>query len=173
MVVARIGVAAVAVLAAAGQGLLVVALDRAHAAGFEQRPDLLGVGSEAAEVTQAVERLGAARRRLLEQGAQGMVVVVDAAEHRDPGERPLDRCRVGAAAEILLDRPPALPGVQAAAMSLDRPAKLAEGDQLLAPGRHPPVGGQLGLGRFGGAAQLALLIFDQPLTHAQILKSGS
>jgi hypothetical protein len=74
VVVARVGVAAVAVLAPGGQRLLVVALERAHAALVEERPHLLRVRAEAAEVAQAVERLGAAAAGVLEQRGQRQVV---------------------------------------------------------------------------------------------------
>jgi hypothetical protein len=95
MVVAGVGIAAVAVLAAGGERFLVVALDRADVARFEQRPDLLRIRAEAAEVAQAVDRIDRSPRGLFEQRGEGEMVVVDPAEDEDAPVRPLDRSRIG------------------------------------------------------------------------------
>src|ERR1700674_3831060 len=91
MIVARVGIAAVAVLASGRQRLLVVALDGPHAAGEQQRPDPLRLGAEAAEVAQAVDRLRTAPRGVREHRGKRQVVAVDAAEDGHLTERSLDR----------------------------------------------------------------------------------
>jgi hypothetical protein len=94
VVVPRVGVAAVAVLAAGGERLLVVALDGEDASLLQQRPDLFGIRPEGAEVAQAIDGLGAAPGRVLQERGQGEMVAVDAAEDRDPGVGAFDRSRV-------------------------------------------------------------------------------
>ena len=59
MVVARIGVAAVAVVRAAGQGFLVVALYRGQAAPPQDLQSAVGMGPESPEVTEQEDRLRA------------------------------------------------------------------------------------------------------------------
>ena len=155
MVVARIGVAAVAVLAAEGERLLVVALDREHASLGEEGPDLFGVGPEAAEVAQAVDGLGAAAAGVLQQRGQGKVVVVDAAEDGDPGVGALDGNRILRAGSVGAQRRRALLRGEAQARAGGGLAEQGEGHQLLAPGGHAAVSGQLGPG-------VAFLLGDIP-----------
>ncbi len=163
MVVARVGVAAVAVLAARRQGLLVVALDRQHPALLEERPDLVGVGAEAAEVAQAVERFGAAARGVVEERCERVGVVVDAAEDGDLRVGAFDRRRVLARGAVAAHLGPALVGAEGAPVAARRAAELGQRHELLAPGRHAAVGGELGA--LGGAARLGVVVFRRALAH--------
>ena len=60
MIVARIGVAALAVREAIADRVVVIALDALDAVLLEQRTNTVGVGAESAKVAQAVNGLDAA-----------------------------------------------------------------------------------------------------------------
>src|SRR5215210_1074375 len=143
MVVARIGVAAVAVLAAGGERLLVIALDRPYVPLDEQGPDLLGIRAEAAEVAQAVDRLGSAAGGVLEQRAQAVVVVVDAAEDGDARPGALDLRRIREGRRVVADCRGPLRFREPLAGLGARAAELVQRNELLPPGgetaveRHP------------------------------------
>ena len=150
MVVARVGVAAVAVVAPARQRLLVVPLDRAHPAFLEQAPDLLRTGPEGTQVAQAVERLDAARAGVFQQGAECDVVAVDTAEDRDARERTLDLDAVGRAVEKPDALGPATAFVQQSTGRRDGFPEALERHQLLTPGGEAAVFDQVRRGVSGG-----------------------
>ena len=140
-----------------------------HAPLSEQRPDLLRIGAEAAQVAQAVDRLGAPPGGVLQQLQESQVVVVDAAEDGDARVRTLDRRgivqpgRVGAQGRL------ALSGSQPQAGPGGGLAEVADGDQLLPPGRHAAVGGELG----PRLARLLVEILGRTVGHPDFLRPAA
>jgi len=143
VVVPRIGISAVAILAAGGERLLVVPLDGAHTALDEQRPDLLRLGPEAAEIAKAVDRLGTAAGRVFQQRGEPEAVVVDASEDRDAAIRPFDRRRVWSRSGVGLDRRGPFFRAEAQARGGGGGAEVAQWDEPLAPGGEAAMRGQL------------------------------
>ena len=139
VIVARIGVPAVAVLAATRQRLLVVALDAPDPALLEQRPDLLRPGTEAAEIAETVHGLGTTSPRILQQRRQRKVVAVRAAEHGNPGVRPFDPGVVPIRGNESIDRTLSCCGVEPAPRAGRGAAELVEWNEPLPPGRLAAV----------------------------------
>ena len=83
MVVARIGVAAVAVRRAGRDRVVVVAAHDADVMRPQQRQHAGGIRPEAAKVTETEDGLGVAASRVGQHGGQRLGVRVHAAEHRD------------------------------------------------------------------------------------------
>ncbi len=84
LVVARVAVAATAVVVAPADGHVVVAGDALHAVVDQQRPHCVGLGSETAQIAQAEQALTASAPGVVEEGAQGVGVRVHAAADPDP-----------------------------------------------------------------------------------------
>ena len=80
MVVARIGVAAVAVVGVGREGLLVVPLDAGDARLEKNGEDAVRVRAEGPEISEGVERVRSPVARALDRGFEGACVAVDAAE---------------------------------------------------------------------------------------------
>jgi len=83
VVVARVGVTAVAVGGGRRDRLVVVAPHDAHAVGAQQREHAIGVRTEAAEVAEAKDGVGVAPARVGQDGGERLGVRVHAAEDRD------------------------------------------------------------------------------------------
>jgi hypothetical protein len=83
VIVAWIRIAAAAVGLALGERLVVVALNGEDAALLEQGEDPVRMRPEAAHVAEAEHRLRVAPARVLQRGAEGEGIVVDAAEDGD------------------------------------------------------------------------------------------
>ena len=83
MIVARVGVAAVAVDGGRRDRLVVVAAHDAHAVLAQQRKDPIGMRPEPAEVAEAEHGLRVTSARVGQHGRQRLGVRVHAAEHGD------------------------------------------------------------------------------------------
>ena len=84
MIVPWVGVAAIAVFSASGEGCFVVALKSSDLAFEQERPDLFWRRSEPSEVAETVDSLGAMLVSGVDHRFQGEMVVVDAAKNNDP-----------------------------------------------------------------------------------------
>ena len=84
VVVARIGVAALAVVESARDRIVVVPPHHADVMVDEEREDPVRVGAERPEVAEAVERVRPPGGGVLDRGRQRQVVAVDAPEDGDP-----------------------------------------------------------------------------------------
>src|SRR5438067_1949108 len=82
IVVAGVRVAAAAIRAPRGQGLIIIPRDRDDPEFVQDRIDLPGVGAESAQVAEAEDRGRAAPKRVLRDRAKGEVVAVRATEER-------------------------------------------------------------------------------------------
>jgi len=93
VVVARVGVAAAAVLVPAPDGHVVVAGDALHAGIDQQRPDGIALRPEAAEIAEAEELLAAPGAGVGQGRSQRVGVGVDASEGGDAEHRAEDKVR--------------------------------------------------------------------------------
>src|SRR5262245_17738798 len=84
MVVARVGVAALAVAQAIADGVVVVALDALNVVFVQEGKDPVRVRTEGTQVAQAEARLRAAAAGVADGVFQCEVIAVDAAEDGDP-----------------------------------------------------------------------------------------
>ena len=80
VVVAWVGVAALAVVEASGEAVVVVAGQSLNAVLVKEREDEVRIGAERAEIAKAVESFGAAGPRISNRGLEGEMVRVDPAE---------------------------------------------------------------------------------------------
>lgn len=87
VVVPGIRGSALAVVQAPSDGVVVVAADDMHTVGLQQRKDLVGMGTERAQITEAEERVDLPALCIRDGGRQGQMVGVDAPEHGDALER--------------------------------------------------------------------------------------
>src|SRR5437867_3885570 len=87
MVVARIGVAAVAIGRTAGEGLLVVSLNAADSTLDQQLGNTAGMRPERAEVPEEESGIGAAVVDVRQRRVQRLIVGVDATDQRESGHR--------------------------------------------------------------------------------------
>ena len=83
MVVARVGVAALAVGQAVADRMVIVALDALYAPVDEEWKDPIGMGPEGAEIAQAVASLDVSAPSVVQGGGEGQVIAVDAANDGD------------------------------------------------------------------------------------------
>ncbi len=83
MVVARIGVAALAIRQPIADGVIVIPLDAQHAVVAEERKHAVGMGPEGTKVAQAENGIDAPRLDTGQGHFQGQVIVVDAAQDGD------------------------------------------------------------------------------------------
>jgi hypothetical protein len=90
VIVPWVGVAAIAVFSASGEGCFVVALKISDLAFEQERPDLFWRRSEPSEVAETVDGLGAVLVSGVEHRFQGEMVVVDTAKDHDPRIGTLD-----------------------------------------------------------------------------------
>ncbi len=83
MVVARVGVAALAIVEFVADRVVVVALNADDIVVAQQFKAAIRVGAKAAEITQAVNVINATLARVVERGRQGEVIAINPAEAGD------------------------------------------------------------------------------------------
>ena len=83
VVVAGVGVAALAVVQLVADRVVVVALDAVNIVVAQQLQAAIRIGAETAKVAQAIDRVDAASARVVDCGFQSEMIAVDAAETGD------------------------------------------------------------------------------------------
>ena len=83
MIVACVGVAALAIVQFVADGVVVVALETNDLLLTEQLEAPIGTGPETAEIAKAVDRIHASLPRIVDRGRQGQMIAVNATETRN------------------------------------------------------------------------------------------
>src|SRR5205807_6549191 len=85
VVVARIGIAALTILQASGQGVVIVALDALHSCIPQKREDTVRIRPKGPKIAQAVNSIRASAFHVTQGRMQRTIITVDAAEECQPG----------------------------------------------------------------------------------------
>ena len=83
VIIAWIGVAALAVVEIVADGMVVVALNAPNLMGRQEGKHAIGMRAKGAKIPQAIQCVHAAAARIIQGGLQRQVVVVDAAKTSD------------------------------------------------------------------------------------------
>ena len=84
VVVARIGVSALAIFQSSGQGIVIIALDALHRSLVEKREDAVGIRTKGPQIAEAINAIDTPVRNVVQGSVQSTIVVVYPAKKSQP-----------------------------------------------------------------------------------------